>query len=125
MSWVIGTVTLSPGHPNKVDRDEPAEISPFSVGGALPVIICSGLSVKSLSLDGELWKENYSLANLKGSIDQLGSYLGTTVVISDPTGKSNGTWLMSRFRNSILAEGGQAIWGYSMTCVQGQSFVNL
>jgi hypothetical protein len=62
---------------------------------------------------------------LKGSIDQLGSYKGTTVVISDPEGRHSGTWLMYRFRERRVAEGGQAKWGYNMGFIQGQSFVIL
>lgn len=122
MSWIIGTITLSPSHPTTVEGDEPAEVSPFSVGGALPIIICPGLGAKTLLLDGELWKDGYSLANIKGSIDQLGSYKGTTVVISDPEGRHSGTWLMARFRERRVAEGGQAKWGYNMLFIQGQSF---
>lgn len=125
MSWVIGTITLSPSHPNSVRGSEPTEVSPFSVGGALPIIICPALGAKTLTLSGELWKPGYSMANLKGSIDQLGSYKGTTVLISDPDGRHSGTWLMSGFQENRVAEGGQAKWGYELTFIQGQSFVIL
>lgn len=125
MVWVIGTITLSPSDPYQVIDDNPTENENYPIGSGLPVNIASGLGVRSLRLIGELWKDGYLLTDLAGSLDTLGSYNKGTVAITGSMGRFSGTWRMTNFNCSVLAEGGQAKVGYSMEFKQGGSYLTL
>ena len=125
-AWTIGTITLSPSSPQAVIENLPTSVNEFPISSSgLPVVIAAGLGAKTLKLQGELWREGYSLTDILGSVNQLGSYLYGTVDISSPYTRTNGTWLMTECQFEINAEGGQAKIGYSLEFKQGGSFLIL
>ena len=126
MSWIIGTVTLSPSAPDSVRETLPTRNDEFPISsGGYPTLIADGLGARVLRLQGELWKDGFTLADLLGSANQLGSYLGTTVAISSPYTRTDGTWLVTNMDLNIVATGGQARILYNMELKQGGSFLIL
>lgn len=122
----IGIIELYPSYPELIAEGNPTVNSEIPVSNTDPVVVSESLGARSLRLEGETWRNGYGLANLAGTIDQLGSYnKGTVAITSSPISRLNGTWLMTNFDYSIRAEGGQAKIYYSMEFKVGGSFLIL
>ena len=126
MVFKVDTIQL-PKYPRSIRDTNPADTKPYAFPGSKPIIISSGLQVRTLDVEGILVEAGKTKAQLKSSyIDPLLAKLHQQVTLTTNEALYDGSWLFTAFiPEESLPKAGTRGFIYKMQFQQGSSYVVL
>ena len=129
MSWQIsaGTTTVTfPVNPQSIVDENPIVETDFQVDGQQSVVISEGADIRTLTLKGFFYASGQTKANLDTNFcDPLLSLNRQEVILTSPTTRYNGNWVLIVKSLQEKAEGQLQRYSYDLVLKQGAGFVVL
>jgi len=120
MTWQIDDITLP--DPVLVRETNSANTKTYDKSGGLPIITVIGKKTRMVTLEGILFAEGQSKADLESNyISPLKDKVGKLVTLSAPDSRYDGQYILESFE--YREEGCASIFRYVITLIQGSAMV--
>jgi len=125
MGFQIDTITL-PKYPYKIVETNPTYQDAYMFPGGLPIIVSSGLQVRTLDAEAILVSAGLTKAQLKTTyIDPLRAKLHSQVALLTNEGLYDGNWLFERLLYTADPKYGTRAFLLQLKFTQGSTHVVL